>query len=349
MMKSLINKKLLVRESFFRINHYTIILTLLLLLKCFECLYSNEFRLDKLYLDENENRGFEKNCGQVGDFSGGYLENIFFTSKNKGYTLFVTHKGVSYVIYRYKEVNAANYLSPFSGSLPKENLLEFSRIDVELVGADISKDKIVYEDTLPGYSNYYLPQCPQGVLFVKTYKKVRIREIYNGIDWIWIYKNGKLHHEFEIKPNARISDIKMKVKFADIKITDGNKKIIYSTPLGEIEEGEVVAFSESENMLCSFNVLNGIICFNIQGWNRKNKVVIDPPLALLWATYYGGSGWDTGGEIVTDSLGNIFVAGYTESANFPIQAPDTGAYFQGTNAGSTDLFVLKFNNLGIRQ
>jgi hypothetical protein len=63
--------------------------------------------------------------------------------------------------------------------------------------------------------------------------------------------------------------------------------------------------------------------------------------SLLYSTYLGGSNEDIAFGIGVDSLNNIFVAGSTESDNFPMQNPT-----QSTRGGQPDAFVLKLNSLG---
>ncbi len=62
---------------------------------------------------------------------------------------------------------------------------------------------------------------------------------------------------------------------------------------------------------------------------------------LVYSTYLGGSGADSGYGIAVDSAGNAYVTGSTSSTNFPTHAP-----LQASNAGSTDAFVAKINPAG---
>ncbi|WP_321421177.1 DUF3344 domain-containing protein [uncultured Methanobacterium sp.] len=61
-----------------------------------------------------------------------------------------------------------------------------------------------------------------------------------------------------------------------------------------------------------------------------------------YSTYLGGTGTENGQGIAVDSAGNIYIVGYTESADFPTTP---GAY-QNSNAGGRDAFLAKFNSSG---
>lgn len=61
-----------------------------------------------------------------------------------------------------------------------------------------------------------------------------------------------------------------------------------------------------------------------------------------WSTYYGGSGGDAFLSATNDGT-RLYVAGYSNSANFSTLNPGGGAYFQGTNGGNNDNVILSFN------
>ena len=70
---------------------------------------------------------------------------------------------------------------------------------------------------------------------------------------------------------------------------------------------------------------------------------------LLWATFYGGTDTDNSRSIASDNNKNILVTGYTYNEYFPLLNPGGGAYFQGSNAGHYEIFILKFNQYGVRK
>ena len=64
--------------------------------------------------------------------------------------------------------------------------------------------------------------------------------------------------------------------------------------------------------------------------------------ALVYSTYLGGSGADSGFRIAVDASGNAYLAGETRSTNFPTASPFQASFGGGTNDG----FVTKLNAAG---
>jgi uncharacterized protein (TIGR03437 family) len=65
--------------------------------------------------------------------------------------------------------------------------------------------------------------------------------------------------------------------------------------------------------------------------------------ALVYSTFLGGSGFqDAGNSIAVDAAGNVYVAGYTNSTNFPLVNPLQSTY----RGGDYDAFVVKINPTG---
>ncbi len=71
-----------------------------------------------------------------------------------------------------------------------------------------------------------------------------------------------------------------------------------------------------------------------------------------WATYYGGSRHDNATSIFSDGV-NVWVCGSTDSPEFPLFNPGSGAYFQDSLVkipyNNTVPFVLEFNPHGVRE
>jgi len=65
--------------------------------------------------------------------------------------------------------------------------------------------------------------------------------------------------------------------------------------------------------------------------------------ALLWATYYGGSGADGANGIICDTAGNVYITGITLSSD-SIATPGT---YKTTYSSGIDVFLAKFNNSGL--
>ncbi|WP_299755008.1 SBBP repeat-containing protein [uncultured Chloroflexus sp.] len=84
--------------------------------------------------------------------------------------------------------------------------------------------------------------------------------------------------------------------------------------------------------------------FNGSNYNVFVAKLTSSGTALLYATFLGGSQWDSGEGIAVDESGNAYVAGYTQSADFPVTPR---AYDKTYNSGAGgDAFLAKLNPSG---
>ena len=85
--------------------------------------------------------------------------------------------------------------------------------------------------------------------------------------------------------------------------------------------------------------------FEIAAYDRNRPLVIDP--VLVYSTYLGGSGAETAQAIAVDAAGNAYVAGYTNSLDFPVTP---GAFQTTSNSdpglGNVTGFITKLNPAG---
>jgi hypothetical protein len=128
----------------------------------------------------------------------------------------------------------------------------------------------------------------------------------------------------------------------------------YSTYLGgkKGEEGRSIAVDVSGNVYCTGETWSTdfplVKPFQAQYGGDNRDVFVAKYSAsgqtLLYATYLGGSRYDSGEGIAVDSQGNAYITGWTESDNFPLKNPLYSK--KGGSETQTDAFVAKLNPTG---
>ncbi len=178
-----------------------------------------------------------------------------------------------------------------------------------------------------------------------VYEKIRYRNLYSGIDLTYGASGHRIKSEFLVAPGADPNRIRVEYAGADqlsiepdgdLVVREGKAELREQAPLiyQHARSGERLAIPGRYVLLDSHTV-----GFAIGEYDRSLPLVIDP--VLSYATYLGGSGMSAVTGLAADSSGNLYVAGWTEAANFHIVAPE-----QPSNAGGVDAFVAKLNPAG---
>lgn len=304
----------------------------------------------------NTSVAFEENMGQLADDQNKPIPFVLFKASVKGMDLYITEKGLTYVFLKAEEEQRNREEFMLESNYSTEHLkdeknrkIEYCRVDMSLEGANIKKENVILEYPQVTDFNYYLSHCPNGIMNIKRYAKITITNIYQGIDWVWYPQKEKgLKYDFIVHPGANPNDIKMFYHWADVSSTNSNKELLIRTPVGELKEGKAISYCDGKEISTNYQVTNNLVTFQLGTFNSSKVLIIDPPLALVWGTYYGGNDHDNLNDIAVDKDDNIFITGHSLSLDFPTKNAGGGAYFQGTHAGWGAMIITKFNNIGIQ-
>jgi hypothetical protein len=300
----------------------------------------------------SQSLSFIENKGQFADEKGNPLSSLFYLASGNGFMTSIHDKGITYAFIK-SEPDSRKEKELEKES---ENKSEVAWVYLELSGANIEKSNIVAEEKAEEYYNYYLSNCPGGITFVSAFKKITIKSVYPGIDWV-IYSTGTngLKYDFIVHPGADPNQIKM-IYHGATSVTKNSsaEKLLIKTSLGQIEEGTLKCYEEGSGykIASQYELKKNEVSFHIDDYNRGETLIIDP--AMEWGTYFGGTGPDGPMDIDADGSGNWFVTGYTGSSEsgvnaFPLLNPGGGACYYGMIKGTCDCFIAKFDNWGVRK
>lgn len=274
---------------------------------------------------------FEKNEGQTDSRAA-------FLARGDGYTVFVTP---SEAVLKLKS-RAVEHRSPFVKPGHEQERLAQSHTSVlrmGLVNAN-PRAKVTGEGSQPTRVSYLRGAGSHSQ--VATYAKARCREVYPGVDLVYYGNQRQLEYDFVVAPGADPRQIRFQMDGAKdvavapeghlaIRLEDGDvqlqKPVVYQDVEGQRRE-----VSSSYRLAA-----NGEVAFQLGDYDATRPLVIDP--VIVYSTLLGGSGFDSGSAVTFGSDGSIYVAGYTQSVDFP----SNGGPAPG---GPGDAFVTKFSSDG---
>lgn len=179
---------------------------------------------------------------------------------------------------------------------------------------------------------------------VPNESEVVYSEIYPNINLIFHGNRDALEHDFHVAPGGDPSRVRFSIAGAkNVRLLrSGDLEIALST--SSLFFRKPAAYQNSSSGLepiSSTFVLNsdGSIGFRLGAYDRNRELVIDP--VFSYSTYLAGSSADNITAVTTDSTGNVYVTGFTESLDFPLANP-----LQSTFKGSPDVFVSKLDPTG---
>lgn len=216
-----------------------------------------------------------------------------------------------------------------------------------------SRSAITLEDVLAAKVNYL--KGTRRIMGVEMGGKVRYAGVYPGIDLVFYQNvfypnNAQWEFDFELAPGSDPSRIDLAIAgAASLDLTAGGEVV------SRLASGESVHWRKpvtyqvvngSKTAIASAFALSGRdVRFRVGNWDRRSPLVIDPSIGF--STLIAGGGQQMARGIATDSSGNIYICGGTNSGDLPTSGGSYQASYHGsTDADLGDAFFAKFSSTG---
>ncbi|MCK5252277.1 MAG: SBBP repeat-containing protein, partial [Thermoplasmata archaeon] len=195
-------------------------------------------------------------------------------------------------------------------------------------------------------NNFYLGADPiRWHTDVPSFSEVFYGSVYEGIDLRFYFANGMFKYDFIIHPGAEASSITLTYEGVESLAVDSRTgDLVIETAFDTIHDTRPILLDgvdgNGDSHTGDFVLTDGTtVTFRVpKTVDEEDGFVIDP--GMLFSTYIDGSSvFDEGYDVDVDDEGNVYMVGYTSSANFPVTS---GAFCQ-TLRGTGDLYFAKFD------
>ncbi len=288
---------------------------------------------------------FEANLGQADPV-------VRFLARGRGYTTFVTSTEAVLVLGRAGDagVDALSALRTGARVSPAQPItVPRSVVRMVLVGSNRAAEASA--DTPAGVANYFIGADPSRWLRgVPTFGRVRVRSVYPGVDVVYYGRQEELEYDFVLAPGADPTVIALAFEGVERARDEGDGDVLLRVAGGELRLRRPVVYQEVAGVrrpvAAGYRVVHAgrdggrpLVSFRVAAYDTSRPLVIDP--VLSYSTVLGGTAGDAAGAIAVDAAGSAYVAGYTDSIDFPQVGGPYG------DQGGTDAFVTKLSPDGL--
>jgi ribosomal protein L5 len=232
------------------------------------------------------------------------------------------------------------YALPRGEAEPPESDVKGVVLTEELVGGNV--EAVHGEGTAPTKVNVFHGNTPdQWRRSIPTYEAVSLGQVYEGIEVRLKAHGSQVEKLFHVAPGADPRQIRVRLEGAEgMKVTEAGELAV-DTALGAVRFSRPVAYQVGsggrEAVEVAYAVRGREYGFRVGAYDPQKTLVIDPILA---ATFLGGGEVDLAVSLAVDGTGNAYVAGVTQSADFP--GVDAGS-IDHSFGGSSEAFVVKLD------
>jgi hypothetical protein len=205
--------------------------------------------------------------------------------------------------------------------------------------------KIEALDQMRAHTDYFIGPRPDWHTHIANYARIRYREVYPGVDVVYYGHQNQLEYDFVLQPGADPDRIRLQFRGAHGLAVTPEGDIAFDAPSGRLVQKRPVIYQEDPRTAARREIqgryvllAHNVVGLKLDHYDRTRAVTIDP--ILNFSSYLGGPLTDQIVAMKLTPAGLLYVTGPTDnSTSGPSNLPASGNFYQGTNAGITNIFV----------
>ncbi|GIV42553.1 MAG: hypothetical protein KatS3mg034_1863 [Vicingaceae bacterium] len=237
-------------------------------------------------------------------------------------------------------------LTFYSGdTINQKPVTKVNRMLMEWPSHEIAQKNVTFSEYI-GEHRYYR----QNQLSInQVYDRVDIKNVLPGLDLsIQLEENEKMLWTFTGFPEEKNYINFYFSEEIELKLKNGFELNFFGGKLSFKEKFIEKKFQDTTNFIVGSTEKFGQNCTILKFDPLKNKN-LSATYEVEWFSFFGGTDADAYYALDTDGEGNVYVAGYSISPDFPVVS--SGGFFQSVNYGSYitccgDGLIVKYNNQG---
>ncbi len=279
---------------------------------------------------------------------GQWHEDVFYKASIPGGDLYVLKNKLKYVFYQGHPAHHHNDIfhdhQPALRTAALAPDIRHLQQAVEISFEGSNPDSEILGENAEFRNIHYIKGSGLRTKNISATGRVRISNLYEGIDLVIYTKNDALKYDLMVQPGKDPSVISMRYNGQNaMNLRDGN--LLIHTIFGEMEEQAPVVYSQKDDQRVPVEAAFAINGDRVQfvfpnGWDKSLPLIIDPE--LIFSTYSGSRADNWGFTATYDDDGNLYSGGIVIDTGYPV----TNGVFQPDHAGEWDVGILKYDPTG---
>ncbi len=273
---------------------------------------------------------FEPNVGQ-------FDRRVQYVGRGAGMTLLLTRSGMDVELSR---------CASGGDSQIKVVRLRFGRAVGSGRGDAAARFSWRGEQALETVSNYFMGNDPRAWRTnVRHFGRAAGKSVTGQQLEVAVYgTRGGVEYDLRLAPGENARNLRMWFSGAShAKILNGD--LMLDAGGRELRIGKPRIYEESadgQRPVSGGYVIetDGSMGLRVGQYNSRATLVVDPSLSVAYATFLGGAGSESAGNVAIDASGKVYVSGVTDSAT---TFPETSARWAGPVVGASAFYVAKID------